>query len=161
MRAARRRIGQAGWVEQRVDLVTLGVRDLAVARRFYVEGLGWRPTLDLDEIVFLQVGHGLLLALFPVAALEDDIGRGAVPTVAGASAPFALAHNVASEREVDEAIARVVAAGGMVLKPAQRAAFGGYHGYVADPDGFRWEIAHNPGLSVDPDGRVRFVPISP
>jgi uncharacterized glyoxalase superfamily protein PhnB len=46
-----------------------------------------------------------------------------------------------------------------VLKPAQRAAFGGFHGFFADPAGFRWEVVHNPGWSVDADGRVRIAPI--
>jgi catechol 2,3-dioxygenase-like lactoylglutathione lyase family enzyme len=142
-------------VDPHLTLVTLGVRDVAASRRFYVEGLGWRPTLDLPEVVFVQVGHGLLLALFAADALEADVGSGAAPGDA-ATAPVTLAHNVGSEQEVDTAMARAAAAGARVLKPARRAEWGGYHGYVADPDGFRWEIAHNPGLVVDADGAVRF-----
>ena len=48
-------------MRQRLDFVTIGVRDLGASRRFYVDGLGWEPTMDLPEVVFLQVGHGLLL----------------------------------------------------------------------------------------------------
>jgi catechol 2,3-dioxygenase-like lactoylglutathione lyase family enzyme len=141
-------------MDQQLSFVTLGVRDLAVARRFYLEGLGWQPTLDLEgEVVFFQVARGVLLALWPAVDLHADIGSGDPPGPAGA-APIAFAHNVASEAAVDEAIRRVVAAGGTVRKPPQPAFFGGYHGYVADPDGFTWEIAHNPGWRVDPDGRV-------
>jgi catechol 2,3-dioxygenase-like lactoylglutathione lyase family enzyme/predicted CoA-binding protein len=144
-------------MEPRLTLITLGVRDLATARRFYVEGLGWEPRLDLDEVVFIQIGHGLLLALWPAKELDADIDPSGRASSTAATAPFALAHNVGSEHEVDEVIAHMVAAGGTVLKPGQRAAFGGYHGYVADPDGFRWEIAYNAGLVVEPDGRVRFL----
>jgi catechol 2,3-dioxygenase-like lactoylglutathione lyase family enzyme len=145
-------------MQQHVDFITLGVSDLAAARRFYVEGLGWEPTWDLDEVVFIQVAPGVLLALWPAADMDADIGAGPASGVAG-QAPFSLAHNVQSAEEVDTAMARCVAAGGHVLKPAQAAAFGGYHGYVADPDGFRWEIAHNPGWWVEPDGRVHIGPV--
>jgi catechol 2,3-dioxygenase-like lactoylglutathione lyase family enzyme len=141
-------------MDQHLSFITLGVGDLAAARRFYVEGLGWEPTLDVEgEVCFLQVAPGVLLALWPAAALHADIGSGDPPGPP-ALAPVAFAHNVGSEGAVDAAIARVVAAGGSVRKPAQRAFFGGYHGYVADPDGFTWEIAHNPSLRVDADGTV-------
>jgi hypothetical protein len=144
-------------MEQRLTLVTLGVRDLPTARRFYVDGLGWEPTLDLDEVVFLQVAPGVLLALWSVTELQADVDPERPPFGPADAAPIALAHNVASEAEVDEILARAVSAGGTVVKPAQPApAFKGYQGYIADPDGFRWEIAYNPGLTVGPDGRVEF-----
>ena len=148
-------------MRQDLHFVTLGVSDLPTSRRFYVEGLGWEPTLDIAEIVFLQVAPGVLLGLFAASDLAHDIGD-PPPSVVPGLAPgrMALAQNVGSEAEVDAAVARAVAAGGTVVKPPQQAAFGGYHGYVADPDGFRWEIAHNPGWSIDPDGKVRFGPMS-
>jgi uncharacterized protein len=141
-------------VRQAVTLVTLGVSEVAAARRFYVDGLGWTPVLDRPEVVFLQVGHGLVLGLFGRADLAGDA------TAEAGSPPgaFSLACNVDSEAEVDDAVARWVAAGGTVVKPAQVASFGGYHAYLADPDGFRWEVAHNPGLTVAEDGTVRFAP---
>lgn len=144
-------------MEQRLTLVTLGVRDLPAARRFYVEGLGWEPTVDLGEVIFLQVAPGVLLALWPATDLHADVDAKRPPFAAADTAPIALAHNVGSEAEVDEAMASAVASGGTVLKPAQPApAFNGYQGYIADPDGFRWEIAYNPGLTFGPDGRVEF-----
>lgn len=142
-------------MEQRLQLLTLGVHDLAASRRFYLDGLGWTPSLDLPQIVFFQVGHGLLLSLFGLSELDADVGTERTP---GPGA-FTLAQVVESEAAVDAAQAAAVAAGGHVLKPAQPAAFGGYHCYVADPDGFRWEIAYNPGLSVAADGTVTIQPI--
>lgn len=139
-------------MRQQLSLVTLGVADLALGRRFYSQGLGWSPLLDLDEIVFYQVGSGLALALFPLADLGTDVGQ---PATAGT--PFSLAQNLGSPEQVDAAMHRARAAGATVLKPPQRAAFGGYHGYFADPDGHRWEVCHNPGWSVDDDGRVTLV----
>jgi catechol 2,3-dioxygenase-like lactoylglutathione lyase family enzyme len=142
--------------QQQLSLVTLGVDDLDASRRFYGEGLGWSPLLDLDEVVFYQVGRGLALALFPLTDLAADVGHPATP-----GTNVTLATNVGSPAEVDELMARAQAAGAEVLKPAQRAAFGGYHGYFADPDGHRWEVAHNPGWSVAEDGTVKLTAVEP
>lgn len=151
-------------MEPRVSLITLGVRDVARARAFYVDGLGWEPVNEVaGEVVFLQVGHGLLLSLWRRADLLEEAGpgiheahHGPVPVV-----PVALAHNVGSPAEVDDVLASALAAGGSVVVPAQVRAWGGYSGYFADPDGFRWEVAHNPGLVVSDDGRVTFVAAEP
>ena len=143
-------------MEPRVTVITLGVHDLATARRFYVEGLGWEPTLEIpDAIVFLQTGHGLLIALFPQADLDADVG------IAGThgTASFTLGHNVGSEAEVDTAIESARAAGATILKEPQHAAWGGYHAYFSDPSGFRWEVVHNAGWHVESDGTVEIGPV--
>lgn len=143
-------------MDQQLHFITLGVRDLPRTRRFYVDGLGWTPTLDLDEVCFLQVAPGVLLALWGADDLASDVGMDAGDGTHG-SGRIAFAHNVGSEAEVDAAVARVEAVGGTVLKEPQTTFFG-YHAYVADPDGFRWEIAHNPSWSIDPDGTVHIGP---
>ena len=56
-------------------------------------------------------------------------------------------------------MATAKAAGATVIKAPQQAAFGGYHGHFADPNGLIWEIAFNPGWSVDADGTVRLVAV--
>jgi uncharacterized protein len=143
-------------MEPRVHIITLGTPDVAAARRFYVDGLGWEPTMELPgEIVFLRVGHGLLLALWDADSLWD-IDPGASSTGSAATAPITLAHNVGSDAEVAEVLRRAEAAGGTVLKPAQRGEVGFVHGFFADPAGFRWEVAHNPGLLFRADGTVSF-----
>jgi catechol 2,3-dioxygenase-like lactoylglutathione lyase family enzyme len=142
-----------------VHFITLGVPDLAAARRFYVDGLGWRPAFDVPgEITFIQVGHGLLLGLFGAAALRADIGDQAESEPG--PAPFTLAQVVDTEDEVVATLDAAVAAGATILKPAQHADFGGFHGYFADPSGFRWEIATNSGWSVAADGTVSIGPIT-
>jgi catechol 2,3-dioxygenase-like lactoylglutathione lyase family enzyme len=143
-------------MDQRLSFVTLGVTDLPRAKRFYVDGLGWTPTLDLEEVCFLQVAPGVLLALWGAADLAEDVGVDAADASDGLGR-VSFAHNVGSPAEVDVVVARVEAAGGSVLK-APQASFFGYQAYVADPDGFRWEIAHNPGWSVDEDGTVHIGP---
>jgi catechol 2,3-dioxygenase-like lactoylglutathione lyase family enzyme len=142
-------------MEPRLDLLTLAVPDLDVARRFYLDGLGWPAALDVPgEILFLQVNHGLLLGLFGRDDLEADMVGAPV-----GSGGFTLAHVVDSPQAVDEVVGQFEAAGATVLKAPQRAAFGGYHAYVEDPSGLRWEVAHNPGLRVHPDGTVTIGPV--
>jgi catechol 2,3-dioxygenase-like lactoylglutathione lyase family enzyme len=139
-------------VEPRVTFITIACADVAASRRFYVDGLGWAPLFELpDEVVFVQVGHGLLLALWRADALAEDIGAG--PLGSGPPA-VSLAHNVATEQEVLDVMAAAERAGATILKPAQMAFYGGLQGYFADPDGVRWEVAHNPGFAVAADGTV-------
>lgn len=142
-------------MEPRLTLVTLGVTDLAAARSFYVDGLGWRPVLDAGEAVFIQVGHGLLLSLYGREDLAREAGTAAGPT---GPPPLSLAHNVGSEEEVHRVVGSMRAAGGTVVAEPARASWGGVTAYVADPDGFRWEIAYNPGLVVGEDGAVAMGP---
>lgn len=140
-------------VDQRLHFLTVATRDLDRARAFYVAGLGWAPLLDVDgEIIFFQVAPGMVLGFFDAEKFDEDLAVGE-PTdrVRGVT----LSHNVNSETEVEATITRLAAAGGTVVKPAQPGAFGGiFHGHVADPNGIVWEIAHNPGWSVDDEGRV-------
>lgn len=147
-------------MDQHVHVITAATGDLDAARRFYVDGLGWTPLLDVPgEIIFFQVAPGVVLGLFDAAAFAADIGADSV----GASTPsgFTLAHNVTGPDEVDRVLARAARAGARIVKPAQRAAFGGYHGYFADPNGLLWEVAHNPGWRIAEDGTVLLQPVEP
>jgi catechol 2,3-dioxygenase-like lactoylglutathione lyase family enzyme len=147
-------------MEQRIDIVTLGVHDLAAARDFYVEGLGWEIALEVaGDIVFVQVNHGLLLAFYGADDLAADVARGSTAAPVTAPPPMSLAQVVASEDEVIAVCERARNAGATVLKEPQPADFGGFHCYFADPSGFHWEIATNPGWRVGADGRVTIAPI--
>jgi catechol 2,3-dioxygenase-like lactoylglutathione lyase family enzyme len=144
----------------RVDLVTLGVTDLSAARHFYVEGLGWRPIFEVPgEVVFLQIGHGLALGLFGRAALDADAGDARRGDLEAGAPPISLAQIVETEEEVVAILAAAQAAGARILKTPQKADFGGFHGYFADPSGFRWEVATNSGWHVGPDGTIVIGPV--
>jgi predicted lactoylglutathione lyase len=146
------RDGESQTMEQRISVVTLGVKDLGTSRRFYVDGLGWKPVYEDKEIIFFQTG-GMVFALFLRDRLAADFH--ADPTTFGRAA-MALAYNVRAKNEVDPLIKRAAAAGATILKPAQEAPWGGYSSYFADPDGFAWEVAWNPAWLLGRDGGVTF-----
>lgn len=138
-------------MDQRLSVVTLGVADLARARRFYEAGLGWKPSgAGNEHVVFFQSG-GMVLALFGRHALAED---GNIGDDGGGFGGITLAHNVRGRAEVDAAIEQAKAAGARILKPAQETFWGGYSGYFADPDGHPWEVAHNPFWPLDAHGNV-------
>jgi catechol 2,3-dioxygenase-like lactoylglutathione lyase family enzyme len=138
-------------MQQQISVITLGISDLARSRRFYVEGFGWAPVFENDEIVFYQM-NGLMLGTWRQPALEEDMQRGGL-TSPGA---FALAHNVPTQAEVVPVMESLIAAGGRLLRAADAPVHGGYRGYVADPDDHAWEIAWNPGWTIDERGLVTF-----
>ncbi|MGO4245627.1 VOC family protein [Paenarthrobacter sp. RAF54_2] len=148
-------------MDQRLHFITFATADLDRARSFYKDGLGWDPLMDVPgEIIFFQVGPGLMLGLFDAEKFDQDLNSAIstssdVPTssVSGVT----LSHNVDSAAEVSSTMDALMAAGATVLKPAQASAFGGiFHGHVKDPNGIVWEIAHNPGWRIDDDGTVVF-----
>ncbi|MDN3482935.1 VOC family protein [Arthrobacter sp. APC 3897] len=134
-----------------LSVITAGVRDLEVTYAFYTSRLGWEAVQHVpEEVIFYQVGPGLLLAFFR----RDHLAAEAGPMGDAASAPVTLGHNVGSAAEVDAVLSDAAAAGGLITAPGTQMSWGGYSGYFTDPDGYRWEVCHNPGLSVDADGKV-------
>ncbi|MFA5552312.1 MAG: VOC family protein, partial [Trueperaceae bacterium] len=127
----------------RINFITLASADMGAARKFYVEGLGWQPVFEAPgAVIFLQVSPTLILSLWSQEGFEEEIGA---PMTGPGHPPFTLAHNVPSPEEVDAVMAAATAAGATLLKPALQRDWGGYSGYFADPNGFVWEVAYNPG----------------
>ena len=129
-------------MDQRISFVTLAVADVERSRAFYVDGLGWSPeVLVPGEVLMIRAGERLVLSLWSEAGFEAEVG----PVRRGEGVvPVTLAHNVATAAEVDEVLALAGSLGAEVSAGRERE-WGGYTGYFADPDGFRWEIATNPG----------------
>jgi hypothetical protein len=131
----------------RISLITLAVEDLERSVAFYRDGLGL-PTagimgteFEIGAVAFFDLESGTKLALWPRKSLAADTGLLNQP---GSPTSFSLAHNVGSQSEVDEVMAQAERAGAKVVKPAQKAFWGGYAGYFQDPDGHLWEVAFNP-----------------
>ena len=130
-------------MDQRISFVTLAVRDLEASRAFYVDGLGWEAALHVeDDVLMIRVGEHVVLSLWVEEHFEAEVG--AVRRGPGV-APVTLAHNVATAAEVDAALETARAAGADPVHAAQAREWGGYSGYFGDPDGYRWEVATNPG----------------
>ncbi|WP_095590818.1 VOC family protein [Actibacterium ureilyticum] len=138
-------------MDQRISLITLGVRDLDCATRFYRD-LGWAPVDSPDGVVAFDL-IGQTLGLFPLDALAQDIGLPVSDLGTGAAT---LAHNLRDRAGVDDLMRRAETAGADILKPATESFWGGYHGYFRDLDGHIWEIAHNPFAPLSPDGAFRW-----
>ena len=136
-------------MDQRVSLITLGVRDLEKARAFY-EALGWNTGAGPgDDVVFFQA-NCLVVALWgrnelaEDSAVEDTGGWGGVT----------LAYNVASPEEVDAVIEEARAAGAAIGREPAETFWGGYSAVFLDPEGHPWEVAHNPHWGLTEDGSV-------
>ncbi len=135
-------------MEPRLNIITLGVRDLAKAVAFYRDGLGWpQSSASVGDFAIFKLSTGTALALYPRHLLAADAklkdGGG-----------FTLAQNVADKKTVDLVLSQAVKAGGVLLKPEREAEWGGYSGYFADPDGHPWEVAWNPFFVLE-DGCLR------
>jgi predicted lactoylglutathione lyase len=134
-------------MDQRLSLITLGVSDLARARRFY-ETLGWSTgAAPSDDVVFFQVG-GMIVALWDRAKLAED----SCVEDSGGWGGVTLAYNVRSPEEVDAVLAEAEAAGAAVPRSGAETFWGGYSGVFIDPEGHPWEVAHNPNWTVHEDG---------
>jgi hypothetical protein len=140
-------------VPARISIITLGVTDLARSIRFY-ESIGWRRAAESQDSIAFFAMQGSALALFAHDALAHDAGLvpGDHPVPAFRGVTCAL--NCASPAEVDQVFDEWVAAGATPLKRPEKVFWGGYSSYVADPDGHLWEIAHNPYMPNDDDGRM-------
>ena len=130
-------------MDPRVSFITLAVPDLEAAYSFYVDGLGWEPAMHVPgDVLMIQVGDKLLLSLWVEAGFEGEVG----PIRRGEGhVPITLAHNLPTRDEVDAVLEDARAAGASHVGEAVEREWGGYTGYFADPAGFRWEVAYNPG----------------
>ncbi|QOR38074.1 VOC family protein [Billgrantia diversa] len=133
-------------MKPRISMITLGVRDLEASIRFYEQGLGLPRMESPPEVAFFTL-NGTWLGIYGRESLAEDAG---IPAEGSGFAGIALAHNLGSEAEVDELLEQAVSAGGKLVKPGQKVFWGGYSGYFSDPDGYLWEVAHNPFVWIGP-----------
>jgi predicted lactoylglutathione lyase len=136
----------------RINLVTLGVTDMARSRAFY-ERLGFKASKASSPDVTFFEANGVVLGLFGHDALAADanVKAGEPPAFRGVS----LAWNAESEVAADAIMAHASRAGAAIVKPMEKVFWGGYSGYFSDPDGHLWEVAHNPFWPLDPQGHIK------
>jgi uncharacterized protein len=132
-------------MEPRLNIVTLGVRDLDKAVQFYRDGLGWpMSSVSVGDFAIFRLSTGTALALYPRKLLAED----ANVKDPGGFGGITLAQNVSTQEEVDSILLQAATSGGTILKSARKAEWGGYSGYFADPDGHPWEVAWNPHFQL-------------
>ena len=138
-------------MKQSVSLITLGVSDYERAKSFY-EALGWSTALEVEQTAFFQA-NDVVLVLWAREKLAADAG---IVDDGAQWSGIALAHNVASREEVDRVIEQARVGGARVTREPSETFYGGYAGVFRDHDGHAWEVAHNPGFGLTPDGSIVF-----
>ena len=140
-------------MEERLSIITLGVKDLERSYRFYHNGLGFSTNSKVEDgIIFFQTS-GTRLALYPLDKLAEDVS----PNLSGVRSGFpgiTLAHNTRTKEEVLQVLQMAAEAGGVIAKPAQEVFWGGYSGYFTDPDGYYWEVAWAESWEFNEDGSL-------
>ena len=133
-------------MEQRVTIITLGVKDLKTSIDFYENKFGWkRSEMSNSNIVFYQL-NGIYISLYT----KDELAKDAtVDSVGSGFKGFTIAYNARSEKEVDNLMESFREKEVDVVKEPHKTFWGGYSSYIADPDGNLWEIAFNPYLRID------------
>ena len=139
-------------MEQRMSLLTLGVKDLARSKRFYADGLGWRPAYEDKQIVFFQAG-GLVFALFLAAELAKDFNA---DSASFGRAPIAMGYNVRTKEEVDPLITRALSAGAYDSEARMRCSLGRLLGLLRRSRWFRVGDRLEPCMETGADGSVTF-----
>ena len=135
----------------RLNIVTLGVKDLQKSTEFYRTALGWEPTKDSDDkIVFFNHG-GIVLGLYPLDKLAEDAK---ISPKRSGFAGVTLAISVEKKEDVDNLYNTIVANDGKSLVKPRETFWGGYDAYFADPDGNTWEIAWAPFWKFDDMGNL-------
>lgn len=138
-------------MKQKISFFTIGVSNLELMKNFYKETFGWVTEKDSDGIVFFKL-NGFILGLFPVDELAEDIGI--EPHAHDGFKGCTLAMNYHSEAEVDEVFTQLVQKGAKAIRQPEKVYWGGYRGYLADPENNYWELAYNPFLAMDKEGNV-------
>ncbi len=136
-------------MEPRFAILTLGVDDIERAYSFYHDGLGFPSKgivgkeFEHGEAAFFDLKNGMILAIY---SRQDLAWDAKIPLTPRAPTEFSIGYNVKDTTEVDSVMALAKRAGAKIVKPAQEAFWGGYHGYFQDPDGHLWEILWNSQL---------------
>ncbi|GAB2021471.1 VOC family protein [Pseudolactococcus yaeyamensis] len=139
----------------RINIICLGVKNMTESIHFYRDGLGFETNIKEDnpDVIFFNT-NGTKFELYPLDLLAEDIDEENPPKIATGFAGITLAYNAKSQKEVDQVIELARRAGGNVVKEPIKVFWGGYSGYFTDPNGYYWEVAHNPNWAFDENDMV-------
>lgn len=142
-------------VQQRLSMITLGCHDLSKTRVFF-ETLGWQLGREehADNVLGFTINNGtMVLGVFPFSELAKDA---AAPTANHPVSNIVLSYNVPHKEDVADVLMQAEQAGATILKPAQDAFWGGFHGHFADINGHVWEVAFNPFMPLDAENNFKW-----
>lgn len=139
-------------MKPRLNIVTLGVKDLQKSTSFYKDVLNWQPTKDSDEKITFFYQDGIVLGLYPLDELAKDAE---ISAERSGFSGVTLAINLDSKEAVDELYNSIIEKGGKSLVAPRDTFWGGYDCYFADPDGNAWEIAWAPFWEFDEQGSLK------
>ncbi len=134
-------------MDARISIITIGVKNLDQMTKWYADIFGWKKTNEEENITFLQLQH-LMLSFYPIDKLADEVP---ISPSAKDAQGFTMALNMRSKEEVDAAFADLKAKGANIAKAPEEVFWGGYSGYVVDPENNAWEICYNPFLALAED----------
>ena len=140
-------------MKQQLGIITLGINDLQLSKKFYVEGFNWDILYEDQETAMYQM-NGFVLSTWLQTKLEKDLTVKSLQH----GAALTLGHNVGSSDDVQIYLDRLSRYGGKILRAAGPPAHGGVRGYITDPDNHIWEIIYNPAWKVNNLGHVTFSP---
>lgn len=134
----------------RINLIALGVRDMERSRTFYRDVLGFTTPHNgpNPQVVFFSNG-GTRLELYPLEGLARDISAENPPAIGTGFGGITLAYNAKTKSEVDDIFEMIERTGGTIAKRPELVFWGGYSGYIQDPDGYYWEIAYADSWKFD------------
>lgn len=134
----------------RINIICLGVRNMARAVKFYRDGLGFKTKEEDNnpEVIFFSTS-GTKLELYPIELLAKDINNYNPPEIGSGFGGITLAYNATTKQEVIDIIELARKAGANIVKEPQDVFWGGYHGYFSDLDGYYWEVAWGPNFEFD------------
>lgn len=137
-------------MKQQIHFITLGVDDLTNMKGWYRKKFGWETLKDSEEIVFFKL-NGIILSLFPANELAKDA---TIEQDGNGFKKFTLAICLKSEQEVNQTFISLQEKGVRIVKEPEKVFWGGYSGYIADPENNYWEIAYNPFLEFEKEGNI-------
>ncbi len=138
-------------MEQRMTMIGLGVTNLDKSRLFYESVFGWQRLKPNSEGIAFYKLNGIILSLYPADKLAEDAK---ISAEGNGFKGVVCAFNTRTEAEVNELFTMFKSKNVQIIKMPEKVFWGGYSGYIADPDGHLWEIAFNPFWELDTSGNL-------
>jgi len=123
-------------MKPQLSSITIAANDLPLLKQFYTEVFGWDIVMENPKIVILKLENTLL------SLCTEDLFTsytGTTPATGNKSYYFTI--NFDTRAELDAAFADLTAKGAAIKKAPAKTFWGGYAGFISDPEGNHWELS--------------------